>query len=67
MDVKLNCNRILIIALIALVAIVSVDSCSAGLFDFLGGKPVMSEQLQLALTPRKRRDDDNRIQGHKAE
>ena len=30
-------NKILMIAVIALVAIVAVGSCSAGLFDFLGG------------------------------
>jgi molybdate transport system substrate-binding protein len=30
-------NRILIVALIALIAIVGIGTCSAGLFDFMGG------------------------------
>ncbi len=37
-------RKALIIAVLALIAVVSVGSCSAGLFDFLGGEPDLDGQ-----------------------
>ena len=40
----MDSKKILMVAIIALVAIVAVGSCSAGLFDFLGGEPDLDGQ-----------------------